>query len=182
MIKDVDASIEVRLFVTLIYRLVAVSCDSDEFGNAAVLIATLLLTKRREMTDEEIASALNLNVADVRRVLHLLYGYGCVSVNKRVTDVERGGYENRWILTEDIVRKIIDERASKVIAKLRHYVRRAVNTMMYLCPTCFRRYAADEAYEYEFECPRDGTALIQPELSDEIAYINNLIKVIEGGK
>jgi transcription initiation factor TFIIE subunit alpha len=57
-----------------------------------------------------------------------------------------------------------------------HRLNALSTTTLYICPTCFRGYTLDEAYEYDFRCPRDDTELEQVDAISEIEFLTNVIK------
>ena len=170
---------EIRLFLELIRRRVAFEYDSRELGDLAISILSLLLVRNEKLSDERIASLLNANPADVRRVLQFLYRVRLIETTKEAIDIERGRYDSKWCLSQEFIKKVVRERIKEVLDKIAHYVKEISSTMVYVCPICFKRYTIDEAYEYNFECPRDGASLIQPDTNAEINFLSNLIKKIE---
>ena len=55
------------------------------------------------------------------------------------------------------------------------------NEAYYYCPTCFRRYTVDEAYDYDFKCPRDDAYLVQSDQYREVEALMNIIKKLKDG-
>ncbi len=168
-----------KLFLNLVDRLVSFEHDNPELGKLAVRVITYLATRGESLPEDKISSAIGIEGSEVRKVLHTLFKYALIEVEKEAIDPERGKYENRLKVSTEFVKRIVASRVKQVIEILRECVQELASTAYYVCPTCFRRYTMDEAYELDFRCPRDDTALVQPDHSVEVEYLTDVIKKLQ---
>ncbi len=172
---------EIKIYLNLIERIVGFEYDNPELGKIAVKMTLLLLRRGDVLSEDKIATQLNIETSEIRKVLQVLFKHGLISVEKGVIDPERGRYETRWLLSIDDIRRILRNRVRHVLEIFQNVLNDASTEAYYYCPTCFRRYTVDEAYDYEFRCPRDETPLIQVDQSSEVELLLNVIKKLKDG-
>ncbi len=168
-----------KIFLNLVDRLVSFEHDNPELGKLAVRIITYLAMRNEALPEDKIASALGIEGSEVRKVLHTLFKYALIEVEKEAVDPERGRYENRLRISPEFVRRITASRIRMVIDVLKECLQELATTAYYVCPTCYRRYTMDEAYDLNFRCPRDDTPLVQPDHSVEVEFLTEVIKKLQ---
>ena len=108
-----------------------------------------------EVTDEELAEELGLELNDVRRALFILYENDLASY-RRLRDEDSGWLTYLWTFKyENIPEKLEEEmyRLLDALEKREDYER---NNEFYLCEHCGIRFEFDEAMEFGFQCPECG--------------------------
>ena len=170
MIEDLETS----LFLEYARRKMAFEYDNEEVGELAVKILRTLIEKNEAIPDETLALILGISATEIRRVLHVMHKAGLVGLVRESADQYR--YEYKWFINRDFIRKFLIQHINDVAAKLMHRINTLSTTTLYICPTCFKSYTLDEAYEYDFKCPRDDTELVQADVPTEIAFLTNVIK------
>ncbi|GAB6945945.1 transcription factor [Vulcanisaeta sp. JCM 16161] len=170
MVEDLETS----LFLEYARRRIAFEYDNEEMGELAVKILKTLSERNEAIPDETLALILGISATEIRRILHVMHRAGLVGLARESTDQYR--YEYKWFINRDFIRKFLIQHINNVASKLMHRINTLGSTTLYICPTCFRGYTLDEAYEYDFKCPRDDTELVQVDVPSELAFLTNVIK------
>jgi transcription initiation factor TFIIE subunit alpha len=111
-----------------------------------------------EVTDEELAEELGLELNDVRRALFILYENDLASY-RRVRDEDSGWLTYLWTFKyENISENLVEEMERLMVALDRREAYERENEF-YLCEVCSLRFEFGEAMEYSFECPECGSPL-----------------------
>jgi Transcription initiation factor IIE, alpha subunit len=111
-----------------------------------------------EVTDEELAEELGLELNDVRRALFILYENDLASY-RRVRDEDSGWLTYLWTFKyENIPENLAEEMERLMVALDRREAYERENEF-YLCEVCSLRFEFGEAMEYSFECPECGSPL-----------------------
>ncbi|EMA39084.1 transcription factor E [Halococcus hamelinensis] len=111
-----------------------------------------------EVTDEELAEELDLELNDVRRALFILYENDLASY-RRLRDEDSGWLTYLWTFEyESIPENLRDEmeRLLDALEERREYER---THEFFLCQTDSIRFEFEEAMEFGFECPQCGSEL-----------------------
>jgi len=111
-----------------------------------------------EVTDEELAEELGLELNDVRRALFILYENDLASY-RRLRDEDSGWLTYLWTFEYDKVPEQLEEEMHRLLAGLderREYER---THEFYLCENCGIRFEFGEAMDVGFECPQCGSGL-----------------------
>jgi len=108
-----------------------------------------------EVTDEELAEELGLELNDVRRALFILYENDLASY-RRLRDEDSGWLTYLWTFQYDKIPEQLEEEMYRLLEGLadrREYER---ENEFYLCEQCGIRFEFGEAMEFGFECPECG--------------------------
>ncbi|MFW5922333.1 MAG: transcription factor E [Halodesulfurarchaeum sp.] len=108
-----------------------------------------------EVTDEELAERLGLELNDVRRALFILYENDLASY-RRVRDEDSGWLTYLWTFEYEHIPGNLHEEMERLLKALelrREYER---DNEFYLCPTCSIRFEFGEAMDLGFQCPDCG--------------------------
>jgi len=167
-----------NLFDSIIYNIA---------GDLGLQVANLLL-KHDEITDEELASILDIKVNFVRKVLYKLYENN-LATYRRVRDKETGWFIFYWKLNPEKIYDLIRKKQEKVLAKLTERLNYEKSHMFYICKNCSLRLTFEESIEYSFHCPKCGALLQQEDnsyiikvLEKKIEDIKNEIKTLKNKK
>ncbi|MFB6153774.1 MAG: transcription factor E [Halodesulfurarchaeum sp.] len=128
-----------------------------------------------EVTDEELAERLGLELNDVRRALFILYENDLASY-RRVRDEDSGWLTYLWTFEyEHIPENLHDEmnRLLEALQERREYER---NNEFYLCEVCSIRFEFAEAMDLGFECPECGSQVESMENEEIIQAIDDRIE------
>ncbi|BBG24443.1 transcription factor [Sulfuracidifex tepidarius] len=147
-------------------------------GDDVVSVLRLLLEEGVEMTDDEIASKLNMKVNDVRKRLYSLSEQGFV-VSRRTREKEKGWYIYFWKPNLDHINEILMERKRQILNKLQSRLEYESSNTFYICSRDMNRYSFEEAFENEFKCPRCGTPLEYYDSDKVKQFLSEKIKAIE---
>jgi transcription initiation factor TFIIE subunit alpha len=130
-----------------------------------------------EVTDEELAERLDMELNDVRRALFILYEND-LATYRRLRDEDSGWLTYLWTFHyENIPENLEDElyRLLDTLAERRDYER---DNEFYLCETCSIRFEFDEAMDWGFECPECGEQIQAMENDHLIEAMNDRIQAL----
>ncbi len=147
-------------------------------GEDAVNIVKFLM-KNPSKSDEEIASALGMNVKDVRRILHKLIDYSLLTYDV-AKDKDTGHRVFRWKVQQDQVLGYIKTQIRRMIERLKTKLEYEQTHQFYYCGTkgC-RKYAFEEAVDKLFKCPVCGNMLNYYDNSKLIDAIKQKLQILE---
>lgn len=111
-----------------------------------------------EVTDEELAERLGLELNDVRRALFILYENDLASY-RRVRDEDSGWLTYLWTFEYEHIPSNLHEEMHRLLEALQKRRVYEANNEFFLCTTCSIRFEFDEAMDVGFECPECGSQL-----------------------
>jgi transcription initiation factor TFIIE subunit alpha len=109
-----------------------------------------------EVTDEELAEELDMELNDVRRALFILYEND-LATYRRLRDEDSGWLTYLWTFQYDNIPENLQEemyRLHDVLVQRRDYEQ---EHEFYLCEICSIRFEFGEAMDFGFECPECGS-------------------------
>lgn len=130
-----------------------------------------------EVTDEELAQQLDMELNDVRRALFILYENDLASY-RRLRDEDSGWLTYLWTFEYENIPQNLEEemyRLEDALTKRRDYER---ENEFYLCEICSIRFEFSEAMEFGFECPECGSPLDAMANDRLIQAIDNRIEAL----
>lgn len=146
-------------------------------GEEAARIVSLLLG-RVELTDEEIASELGMDVAQARRILNELFESRLVKY-RRARDEKEGWYKYFWRVTDEPPERILEDRKRLLVKLLEGLLNREAGEEYYYCPVCGRRYTAKEADDLNYLCGKCGEVLEPYDNSKAVEKIKKALEMIK---
>ena len=111
-----------------------------------------------EVTDEELAEELQLELNDVRRALFILYENDLASY-RRVRDEDSGWLTYLWTFHYENIPENLEEEMYRLMEALDERTDYEQSHQFYLCEVCSIRFEFEEAMEFNFECPECGSPL-----------------------
>ncbi|CAI50144.1 transcription initiation factor TFE [Natronomonas pharaonis DSM 2160] len=111
-----------------------------------------------EVTDEELAEELGLELNDVRRALFILYENDLASY-RRLRDEDSGWLTYLWTFQYENIPEQLEEEMHRLLEALENRRQYESENEFYLCGECQLRFEFDEAMEFGFECPECGGRL-----------------------
>ena len=111
-----------------------------------------------EVTDEELADELGLELNDVRRALFILYENDLASY-RRLRDEDSGWLTYLWTFKYDNIPEKLEEEMHRLLAALEERREYERNHEFYLCEVDGIRFEFGEAMDFGFECPQCGSEL-----------------------
>ncbi len=108
-----------------------------------------------EVTDEELAEELGLELNDVRRALFILYEND-LAAYRRLRDEDSGWLTYLWTFEYGEIPEQLEEEMYRLLEGLEERREYERNNEFYLCERCGIRFEFDEAMEFGFECPECG--------------------------
>ncbi len=111
-----------------------------------------------EVTDEELAEELGLELNDVRRALFILYENDLASY-RRVRDEDSGWLTYLWTFEYENIPENLQEELHRLLEGLEERRDYEHDHQFYLCEVDSIRFEFEEAMEFGFECPECGSPL-----------------------
>ena len=108
-----------------------------------------------EVTDEELAEELGLELNDVRRALFILYENDLASY-RRLRDEDSGWLTYLWTFEYEKIPEALEEEMYRLLEALEQRRQYERDNEFYLCENCGIRFEFGEAMEFGFECPECG--------------------------
>ncbi|MDP8002739.1 MAG: transcription initiation factor IIE subunit alpha [Caldisphaera sp.] len=168
--QSIDYINQLREFV----RLLALKAESDDKMASEILDILLKTDPERGISDEEIEGMTSHRQSDVRKILRLLYD-AKLATYKRGKHPETGATRYYWFIDMKGVGLAIVRRKKSVLEKLKARLEYERSNEFYKCPKDNTRYTFDDAFEYDFVCPKCGSML---ELDNNSQYVDILKKRI----
>ncbi|MFB6120642.1 MAG: transcription factor [Halobacteriaceae archaeon] len=111
-----------------------------------------------EVTDEELAERLGLELNDVRRALFILYEND-LATYRRLRDEDSGWLTYLWTFQYDNIPSNLEDEMHRLLDALENRREYELENEFYLCEVCSLRFEFGEAMERGFECPECGSPL-----------------------
>lgn len=111
-----------------------------------------------EVTDEELAERLGLELNDVRRALFILYENDLASY-RRLRDEDSGWLTYLWTFEYEHIPENLKEEMERLLEALEERREYERTHQFYLCGVCSIRFEFEQAMEQGFECPECGSPL-----------------------
>jgi transcription initiation factor TFIIE subunit alpha len=111
-----------------------------------------------EVTDEELAEELGLELNDVRRALFILYENDLASY-RRLRDEDSGWLTYLWTFEYENIPEQLEGEMHHLLEGLEERRQYERDNEFYLCENCGIRFEFGEAMEFGFECPDCGSAV-----------------------
>lgn len=119
-----------------------------------------------EVTDEELAEELRLELNDVRRALFILYENDLASY-RRVRDEDSGWLTYLWTFHYENIPENLEEEMYRLLDALEERLDYERNHEFYLSAPAGIRFEFSEAMEHGFQCPETG-AQLEPMDNDDL--------------
>lgn len=111
-----------------------------------------------EVTDEELAEELDLELNDVRRALFILYENDLASY-RRLRDEDSGWLTYLWTFEYENIPENLAEEMERLLDAIDDREEYERNHEFYLCEIDSIRFEFGEAMDFGFECPECGSPL-----------------------
>ena len=111
-----------------------------------------------EVTDEELAEELDLELNDVRRTLFILYENDLAGY-RRVRDEDSGWLTYLWTFEYENIPENLEAELYRLLEALEERRSYERDHEFYLCEVDSIRFEFGDAMEYGFECPECGSPL-----------------------
>ena len=131
-----------------------------------------------EVTDEELAQELGLELNDVRRALFILYENDLASY-RRLRDEDSGWLTYLWTFEYDTIPENLSDEMHRLHEALDDRLEYERLNEFYLCEVCSIRFEFGEAMDFGFECPECGSPLEAMENDRLVGAMETRIEALE---
>ena len=128
-----------------------------------------------EVTDEELAERLGLELNDVRRALFILYENDLASY-RRVRDEDSGWLTYLWTFEYEHIPENLHDEMERLLSALEERREFEADNEFYLCEVCSIRFEFGEAMDLGFECPECGSQVEAMENEELITSIDERVE------
>jgi len=147
-------------------------------GEDAARIAQKLL-KKPGLTDDELATMLEMDVKHVRKILHTLHDLSLLTYEMSF-DKKNNRRVFRWRLQQEQVIGVVKAQLKKIYARLKVLREYFGKNQFYWCGnTSCKKYTFDTALDHFFKCPSCGQKLNYFDPSPIVTAIDRKISEIE---
>ncbi|AGT35328.1 MAG: TFIIB-type zinc ribbon-containing protein [Thermofilum sp.] len=147
------------------------------FGEKAKKIM-ILLSNHVEISDDEIAKELDMDQAELRKILNDLFEARLVKY-RRARDENIGWYKYYWRITDEPLEVLLNDRKRLTLTILEKLLSLEEQAEIYVCPSCGARYSVVEAEDYGYTCPNCGEVLEPYDNSKRIRKIREAIQALK---
>src|SRR6056297_1929100 len=131
-----------------------------------------------EVTDEELAEEMGLELNDVRRALFILYENDLASY-RRLRDEDSGWLTYLWTFEYDKIPEKLEEEMYRLLDALEERDQYERDNEFYLCEVCGIRFEFGEAMDFGFECPECGSPVEAMENTALVDAMDERIDALE---
>ena len=131
-----------------------------------------------EVTDEELAEELDMELNDVRRALFILYEND-LATYRRLRDEDSGWLTYLWTFEYDTIPENLESELYRLYDALEERRSYEVDHEFYLCEVCSIRFEFEEGMEFGFECPECGSPLETMDNGVLVAAMDERIEALE---
>ncbi|MEM2192386.1 MAG: transcription factor E, partial [Candidatus Hadarchaeales archaeon] len=144
-------------------------------GEQGAAVAKAILEE--ELTDDELAKRVGLQINLVRKILYDFYE-NRIAVYRRTRDEKSGWYIYHWKLDPQRAIEYLKERQLQLLHKLEEALEKEKNTLYFSCNDGCQKVSYDIAIENDFKCPKCGKMLKQYDNSAVISSIERRVEAI----
>ncbi|MEB3760361.1 MAG: transcription factor [Desulfurococcales archaeon] len=140
--------------------------------------ALLASSEDSGLSDEDISLKMGYKQSDVRRILRTFYMYKLARY-RRGKHPETGATRFYWYIDVNLLNSVLLWRKKAVLEKLKYRLQYEEENYFYRCPRDKTRYTFEEAYSYEFICPKCGSVLEEEDNTEIKKILSEYIKRLE---
>jgi len=146
----------------------------------AVTIFRMLLSRQdgKGLSDEDIAEQTGYKQAEIRNILRAFYQLRLASY-RRGRHPQTGATRYYWFIDMASVNMSLYWRKVQVLEKLKAKLEYEKNNVFFVCPQDGSRYTFEEAFEFDFQCPKCSSVLEEEDNSDVIEVLEEEIRRLE---
>ncbi|MDY6774601.1 MAG: transcription factor E [Halobacteria archaeon] len=131
-----------------------------------------------EITDEDLAEELDMELNIVRRTLFILYENDLASY-RRLRDEETGWLTYLWTFEYDEIHDNLRDEMKKLYESLDERYEYERQHQFYICEVCGIRFEFEEAMELDFNCPECGSPLESMDNDDLLEALESRMESID---
>lgn len=147
--------------------------------NAIKIFTTLLkATDGKGLSDEELSEITKMRQGEIRNILRMLYSLRMVAY-RRGRHPETGATRYYWYPDFSGINMSLFWRKKQVLEKLKQRLEYEEENSFFRCPRDGLRYTFDEAFEFDFTCPKCNTMLVEEDNSMVKEYLRQRIAMLE---
>jgi len=132
----------------------------------------------RGLSDENLEEITGIRQNEIRKVLRTLYELK-VATYRRGRHPETGSTRYYWTIDPNMINIFIYSLKKKILEKLKKKLEFEESMTFYVCPVDGTKYTFEEAFDYNFICPKCGSMLIEYDNTKVKEFLRKKIKEFE---
>lgn len=149
----------------------------DIIGEEIVEGVVKELSKKTEITDEELASKFGIRLNDIRKILYKLYENNLASF-RRLRDKSTGWYIFFWKLEPDNIIHLIRNKNKLVLQILKTRLEYEKDHVFFRCPNDCGACTFEDAMEIGFKCMKCGSPLYNYPNAETINLLEEKVEAL----
>ena len=159
-------------------RIVALRYKLDPDKTVEIAKRLLEEADSKGLSDENLEEITGIRQNEIRRILRVFYELKIASY-RRGRHPETGATRYYWTMDPQGINVFVLNLKRRILGKLRARLEYEESTTFYRCPADGTRYTFDEAFDYDFTCPRCGSMLEEDRNDDRKAVLRARISRLE---
>ncbi len=145
----------------------------------------ILITKKlmsnsdsKGLSDENLEEITGIRQNEVRKILRTLYELK-IATYRRGRHPETGSTRYYWTIDPQAINMFILSLKKKILSKMKKKLEFEESMSFYVCPADGTRYTFEEAFDYDFTCPKCGSMLVEYDNSKVKEFLKRKIRELE---
>ena len=174
---DADSNSKTKALYEFIRRL-AFKKKLNPDNAVTIFVTVLSRGDTRGLSDEELSAMTGIKQGEIRNILRMLYELRMVGY-RRGRHPETGATRYYWYPDYSGINMTLYWRKKQVLEKLRERLRYEEENTFFRCPRDGTRFTFEEAYEYDFQCPKCNSMLVEEDNSTIKEVLREVIARLE---
>ncbi|MCE4617932.1 MAG: hypothetical protein F7C37_00640 [Desulfurococcales archaeon] len=175
--SNADSKVKIEALYEFIRRLALKHKLNPD--NAVRIFTTLLsATDGKGLSDEDLSEITQMRQGEIRNILRMLYSLRMVAY-RRGRHPTTGATRYYWYPDFSGINMSLFWRKKQVLEKLKQRLAYEENNAFFRCPTDGLRYTFEEAFEFDFTCPKCNSMLVEEDNSRVKEYLRQRIAMLE---
>ena len=130
------------------------------------------------LSDENLEEITGIRQNEIRKVLRTLYELK-IATYRRGRHPETGSTRYYWTIDPNMINLFIFSLKKKILEKMKRKLEFEEGITFYVCPVDGTRYTFEEAFDYNFTCPKCGSLLIEHDNVEVKEFLKKKIEEFE---
>jgi len=175
---DTTASTDATVSFLRFLKRVALRYRLDPDNTLEIARRLLEEADAKGLSDENLEEITGIRQNEIRRILRVFYELKIASY-RRGRHPETGATRYYWTIDPQAVNMFILSLKQRILGRLKAKLEFEESTSFYRCPADGARYTFDEAFDYDFTCPRCGSMLEEESNEERRALLRSRIARLE---
>jgi transcription initiation factor TFIIE subunit alpha len=157
---------------------IAVRRNLDPALTIEVVKRLMSSSDSKGLSDENLEEMIGVKQNEIRKVLRTLYELR-IATYRRGRHPETGSTRYYWTIDPQAINMFILTLKKKILDKMKKKLEFEESMTFYICPVDGTRYTFEEAFDYDFTCPKCGSMLVEYDNTKIKEFLRKKIKELE---